>query len=221
MVGSARYNRTLFIRLDRSDAYVGPHDPAGPSVANRLEGTLSEAELDALLSRVASVIPPAGWTWVLFGYGSSPRSRYQELTERENVDVLWSGSFVPWFLHPLSWIAAAHGGLLQVHEPSALPPVFRTLATQAMVEAYLVAATTVPALVVHANARTWRSRIGGIAEADAGYFCVGVDGDVIDPAIDFQGWASYGASCSQDLVDALRVDARQPMPASGGPGDGR
>jgi hypothetical protein len=202
-----------------SDKQTSPDDSFGPfaATAHRLEGTLSTAELDGLLSKVAMVAPAAGWTWALFGYGSSPKRRYLALAEREDVDVLWSGSFVPWFLFPLGWIAAAHGGLIHARDHTALPDVFRTLATLAIVEAYLVPASTLPALVTHVTERAWRSRIGSIAGADPGYFCLGADGDVIDPAIDFQAWASYGVTCCQPLIDALTTYAPQHVSQPDGP----
>jgi len=168
------------------------------------EGAADKSTLDQITVAVGRVRLPERMTWVIYGYGSSPRARYIALADRPGVDVLWSAPIVPWWLYPITMIAAAYGGLVHVREASYLRNVFLTLSELAMVEAYLVSESIVPDLVQYVRLHRWRSFIGQVAGKEPGYFCLGVDGDNTDTPTGYLGWVSYGARCPAALVESIQ-----------------
>ena len=95
---------------------------------NYWEGGLDAEELSVLTSALADVPLPEDMTWVLYGYGSQTASCYRELGNTSGVDVLWTARFGPWWLFPLTLLAASHGGLLRLDDRKQLAPTFSSSA---------------------------------------------------------------------------------------------
>ena len=187
-------------RLRRADP---PHGHVLDETIAYFEGPIDPGGLGPVAAALCQAHVPDGMTWVLCGYGSSPRARYADLAGRPGVEVLWSAPILPWWMYPLALVAAAHGGLAHVKDATELPAAIETLATLAMVEAYLVPGSQVPDLVRYVQHR-WRSFIGKVAETDPRYFCLGCDGDSSGPPTGCLAWISYGARCPAEIVDAVR-----------------
>jgi hypothetical protein len=189
-------------------AHAPNHGHLYSATTHYYEGPLVEAELDSLLQALSTSreLASDGRACVVFGYGSRPRWVYSELRANAGARVLWDGAFVPWPLLPISWIAAAHGGLVQVVERSALPEVFRTLSELAMVEMYSFDSARLEAVVQAAKTGRWRARIGPLAGADLAYFSLGVDGDNHESADGLLAWVSFGGECPMSLRVAGTAD---------------
>jgi hypothetical protein len=177
------------------------HGHLYPATTAYYEGPLAETELDSLLQTLSMNRELASdeRACVLFGYGSRPRRVYSELGANSGARVLWDGVFVPWPLLPISWIAAAHGGLVQLVERSALAEVFRSMSKLAMVELFSFNAAGLQTVVQAVVSGRWRARIGPLAGADPGYFSLGVDGDNHQSAEGLLGWVSFGGECPPSL----------------------
>jgi hypothetical protein len=165
------------------------------------EGPLSISERDSLLKTVSTSqdLISDRRSCVLFGYGSRPRRIYSEFRADSRVRLLWDGPFVPWPLVPVSWIAAAHGGLVQLLDRSAVAEVFRTMGELAMVELYSFGSARLDAVVEVALSGRWRARIGPVAGSDPAYFSLGADGDNPDSPEGILGWVSFGGECPTSL----------------------
>lgn len=168
-------------------------------------GGLEVDRLDALLHRISSTddLLSDQRACVLFGRGSRPRRVYSDLQADLRVQVVWEGPFVPWLLRPLSWLAAAHGGLVKVLDRSAVADTFRNLADLALVELYSFEAESLESVVNTVLRDRWRAQIGPVVGSTPAYFCLGVDGDSRDTAEGLFAWSSFGAECPVSLRSAI------------------
>lgn len=167
------------------------------------EGPLERNEFVNCAAKLGSIPVPSGMIWGAYGYGSSPRRRYLSLSQLSGVKIRWMAPCVPWFLYPLSWVAACHGGFIEIAEPVRLEKCLDELSSLAMVEAYLVSRETVPTIDAYVRNNRWKSFIGEVAGVEARYFCVGADGDSRESETGLLAWCSYGPACGDSLVQAM------------------
>jgi hypothetical protein len=156
------------------------------------------------VAEAPSLLSP-GRVCVLYGYGSRPTNTYRWIQDLEGIDLIWHDDFGPWYLKPLQFVAASHGGLMRVTERSALIETFGELAHLAMVELYSFRKSLLPGVIDYVRQMKWRSFIGTrIGAEDESYFCFGVDGDSTNTDLQYFCWASYGEECPDDLRQLVR-----------------
>ena len=172
------------------------------------ESELDEAGLASLLSSISSLGPLSAddRTCALFGFGSQTRDLYRTLGDTSGLDVVWRGDFGPWWLRPLTFIAAAHGGLIRVRDTGAVPEALTPLAHLAMVELYSFKSELWQRVEEYVLRAQWRSFIGlMIAREDPSYFCLGVDGDDPDVA-GYKVWCTFGPECPAALERIVNAE---------------
>jgi hypothetical protein len=165
------------------------------------DGPLAPAELERIVSQVSACecLATSQRACLLFGRGSQTRGTYQDLAKYPGVRILWQGAFCPWWLRPLTVIAAAHGGLIQATVGVQAKPLLLRLATLAMVELYSFRIDLLDTVAQHVNQAKWRGMVGTVVGADPSYFTLGVDGDSQESATGLFAWSSWGRACPADL----------------------
>ena len=180
-----------------------PHPHLFEATRAYAAGELVREQVAGIVQALGSVRGNSDYVWLAMGYGSQTKATYTRLCSTEGVRVLWSGRFVPWWLSPLSLIAASHGGLVEVIDEARLPLVIDELSSLAMVEAFAVSRDARDGVLEFVRQRRWRAFIGVVAGIDATYFCFGVDGDSKDASTGYYGWTSWGEQAPSQLVSAI------------------
>lgn len=171
-------------------------------------GPISSIELEACTVRLGTIKPPLGMVWLAIGYGSGTKSRYERLRNMPGVDVLWDAPFVPWWLYPVSFIAACRGGLLKINRPEALGECAKELSHLAMFEAFLAPEQMTDGIVAYCRRNRWKSFIGHVIGRDSRFFCLGVDGDNHESATGMHGWVTAGPDSDPQFVKSCETIIR-------------
>lgn len=138
---------------------------------------------------------------IIYGYGNHPKRNYQILKNTEGVEVIWDGTFSPWWLKPLSFFAASHGGLIKIHDINQIPFVFTGLSNLAMVELYSFKKEILNKLISFVKTNRWLSFPAVVIMEDDSYFCLGANGDYAMSKTGILGWSSFGKNCPPDLIE--------------------
>lgn len=189
------------------------HPHVYEETASYFEGELSADEFKQILDQLSdtSSLIGDGRSCVVFGYGSQSISTYGRLEKLDGANVVWQGNCGPWWMRPLSLVAAMRAGLVDVSEGPAVRPVLDALAHQAMVELHSFSTELNEAVRSHVYQHKWQSEIGELVGRDPGYFCFGVDGDNFDVRSGIFGWCSFGKQCPADLKSAVLTGQTIPL----------
>ena len=172
--------------------------PLGNLFAAEVE-TYRVGEMLSQLNGCESLLGPSR-TCVCMGYGGQRRHIYQDLSQQSDIDVLWSGPFLPWWASPLGLGVASWGGLVVCRGGRSIPLVFQKLAHLAMVELYSFTSPLLADFQPHVLKYKWRSRPSAIIHRDESYFCFAVDGDHMESKTGIAVRYSYGPSCPSELT---------------------
>ncbi len=187
--------RACDLHASRDYAHVRPNTHA------LFEGPLTQVELaDVIWQLPSAFAADEQRACYVFGFGSQTRSAYRLISEIDGVQIHWQGKFGPGCLMPLLWLAASHGGLIEVSNPRSLPRLVETLAHLAMLEVYSVSKVLSPQLLAHVKTKQWTSSPFEVVALDPAYICIGVDGDSQDSESGIFGWFSYGKLCQEHRI---------------------
>ena len=167
-------------------------------------GFLTENQVQSLSQSIcASVEISDTRICSFFGYGSQSTATYRELACSAGVDVPWHRNFGPWWLKPLTWLAASRGGLVFVETTDKVGPIMESLSSLAMVELYSCRSPLRTDIIEYVKNTAWRSRPGIVVSRDSSYFAFGFDGDSSDEEGRFYTWCSYGTDHPKELSECL------------------
>src|SRR5262249_5556878 len=139
-----------------------------PATSCYRDGPMTSTELASVLDQVSACDALANdkRACLVFGRGSQTRQVYRELERTQGLQILWQGPTTPWWLLPLSLVAAAQGGLVRVKERVQAAQAMLRLAHLAAVELYSFQADLLPSVAEHVKQNRWRSNVGDLVGND-------------------------------------------------------
>ena len=197
----------MLVQQDVAALRGNGHVHVSTRTAEYFNGEIDSNGLRELVTQIGGApgLLGSGRVCVIYGYGSCSKSLYRYLQTLDGIDLIWHADFGPWWMKPLLFVVASHGGLMQVTGRDDLAAAYGPLSHLAMVELYSFRESLLPSVTDYVRHAGWRSFIGELIRAeDDSYFCLGVDGDSMNTELDYSGWASFGEDCPNDLKAIIR-----------------
>ena len=141
----------------------------------------------------------SGRTCLVFGHGSQPPYLYEDLSKHKDIELFWTGPFIPRLFWPLSLVVSCQSGLLRVNSSGAARVALHTLSYRGMVEVLSFSSNIANQVAQHVRRRRWRARPGEIVGRDPTYFLFGVERDHPSAETGIIGWCSFGPDCPPEL----------------------
>lgn len=140
----------------------------------------------------------------LHGHGSHTRDEIWAVGEIDGVDLIWTGPCLPWYLYPLSFIAACQGGLFSLNKPGAIKQSALLLSDLAYVNFYSVDSGLRNEIVNYIKKKKWKAfpeRL--LLSKDPTFFQLGVDGDSSNSDTGIFAYCRCGPNAPKALVQRL------------------